>query len=164
MNLNPFLKKRNSIQTAYCLQNIKTGNLLSYYTTVNDPEFESVSTSYTLYEDPYDETWIAKSWWQAAYVAKYPTRWFNASYDTPSHNFKLEELKILDISLTMNSSIVLLSKNIPSYDEWLETSPLLSKTDRAFFRQLHDSSLHDKMSFRYSLSQLEEYLKATKQI
>lgn len=82
----------------YALRHIASQDLLGWYTTANEDAQFCVSTSFTISFG--DIPWLVplKDWAVQARLA--PTKWYNASYETPDHNFKPEELEVVELNIS----------------------------------------------------------------
>lgn len=104
--------------TKYALKH-KSGNLLSYLTSSNDGGDFCESISYSLHISESDPVWLVDEEIYAQYVKFHSTKWYNAGYNTPSHDFKPEDLTVVkyeqEVTITEVEQEVL-----PTYLEYLE--------------------------------------------
>lgn len=80
----------------YGLFHIPTNKLIGYHTDSNaDGEF-CVETQYILskYED---NVWLVDDEVTASWVRTHSTKWYNADFETPSHDFDPNELKVVKV-------------------------------------------------------------------
>ena len=88
--------------TMYALWHIKEKRLLTVTTRKLDGA-ESVDVEHELRTgkaDGYNAIWMTNNPTHADKVRREPERWYNASYNTPKHNFKRQELKVVAIDIT----------------------------------------------------------------
>ncbi len=85
----------------YGLLHLKTKQLLGFYTVSSDGADDCVSVQYILdqYENR-DKLWIVRSRELAEAVRLNSTAWYNASYETPSHAFTADELKVVEVTIS----------------------------------------------------------------
>ena len=86
------------IETKYGLRQKGKKKLLGFYTTSNSEGDFCVAIEYTLCYQT-DNVWLVNSK-KTAEFAKNPTAWYNADYTSPNHNFKPEELEVVEVKLT----------------------------------------------------------------
>ena len=84
----------------YGLIHKETNKILTYSSTNNDGVEFSVSDSYELSTFEYDNIWMVDEK-KIAEKAKKPTKWYNADYESPSHEFNDKELKVVKIKLVI---------------------------------------------------------------
>lgn len=82
------------------LREKKSGKVLGYSVVANDPDGYCGAVSYTL-EAGEDPIWLVDHIEDAEYVRRYSTEWFNAGYESPEHNFKPEDLEVVEVELVV---------------------------------------------------------------
>jgi len=101
----------------YGLRVKKTGKLLGFCSQVNHGEDCCVDVSYYLTETPMEEPWLVMSAVHAEFVARRPTYWFNARYETPHHGFNAEDLEVVEITTT-TTSVPMALDNLTECNWW----------------------------------------------
>jgi len=81
----------------YALRHKKSGNLLVCLFSSNEGRDSCVDYTITLYDDDSGAVWQVDTKEQAEYVRQYSTEWYNADHDTPSHEFKANQLEIVEL-------------------------------------------------------------------
>jgi hypothetical protein len=108
-------EQMTKIKTGYGLMLKKTREILTFYTQSNNEGEDCYSEQYILTTGHYPP-WIVDDILTAAYVKKFSTEWFNAGYETPTHNYKEEELEVVEIEMTMYLKI---QPKIPTPEEFI---------------------------------------------
>jgi hypothetical protein len=105
----------------YALRHKKLKDLLLYEASSNEGSEDCNSISYTLSVDNLSTN--SNSWWvvdtpeQAEYVRLNSTKWYNADYDTPEHNFEPDELEVVEIEYSID--IKPKEVKIPTVEEFI---------------------------------------------
>lgn len=89
-----FLKENRPAPTRFYLREKTSGTILQYETRENGGDC-CVPTEYVL-TDNGEADWHLSSVDEVIYVKYVSTPWYNADYDTPHHNYKPEELEVVD--------------------------------------------------------------------
>jgi hypothetical protein len=100
----------------YGLRLKKTGEILGFTTEPSNDSF-SVGTIHRL-DIHENNMWLVDEPENAEYVRMFSTDWYNASYETPDHAFKSEELEVVKVELTTETDSV--EVKIPSVAEFFE--------------------------------------------
>ena len=86
----------------YRLRHKKTNEYLKVRTESNSEGDFCCEDQHILETDKYNNrVWIAKSPEHAEWVRHNSTRWYNADYETPSHDFKADELEVMSVDITI---------------------------------------------------------------
>lgn len=91
--------------TKFGLLSIRSGKLCGFSTSSNDGNEFCNSVNYILEENRgyWDYgVWLVNSYEQAEYVRNNATEWYNSGYDTPSHNFEANDLRVVEVKLVVN--------------------------------------------------------------
>ena len=84
----------------YGLKEKKTGNLLGFYSKSNPEDGECCDVEYSLESRSYyGKLWLIDDKNHAEWVRNYPTEWYNAEYYSPNHNFKSEDLEVVEVNI-----------------------------------------------------------------
>jgi len=92
-------------EVKYALRHKKKKELVTYYTTSNEGGDFCGDTTCHLSTGS-EKTWYAASPEHAEYVRKYSTRWYNAGYETPNHDFEPGELEVVKVTITVDEEPV----------------------------------------------------------
>lgn len=81
---------------------------ITYSTSSNDGGYACVSDSYNLSSDNYEGSgepvWYAETKEQAAKVLQDSTAWYNAGYETPSHDLDLKDYEVVQVMMTISKA------------------------------------------------------------
>lgn len=105
------------IKIGYGLRHIKSGKVLGYCLQSNSGGEFCCSEQHILSDSEYDRMWIVEDKLTAGYVRMFSTPWYNAGYETPTNNFKSEELEVVEIK-TIVSDVQ--QPRIPTFEEYME--------------------------------------------
>lgn len=105
----------------YCLRHKISGELIGYFTSSNADGSFCVDVQYILTEGAENnKLWSVKDKYQAEYVRKFSTEWYNAGYDSPTHYFKPDDLEVVEVEIIQKVTPVKVS--IPTLKEYLEVA------------------------------------------
>ena len=90
-----------SKKVQYGLRVKKTSELCTFYTTSNAGADFCNDTAYHLSTDDEEQLWLVDTYINAEYVRHNSTEWYNAGHDTPNHDYKLEELEVVEVIMTI---------------------------------------------------------------
>lgn len=137
----------------YALKHKKTNTLLGYYSTSNEGGDFCGDTSYTLCTSG-DRTWYADNPIQAEYVRNNSTKWYNAGYETPSHNFKANELAVVKVEITTDMEEIKIK--LPSFEEIAKwKGEKYGENDYKFL--MYQKKEHPEIQF--DLCDIQEYMR-----
>jgi len=83
----------------YALRHIKSGKLLGFIATSNSDGAFCVDVAFTLDLD--EQLWTVDSRDVAEKVRKESEKWYNAHWESPQHNFKANELEVVELNITI---------------------------------------------------------------
>lgn len=134
-------------KTYYGLVNKKNNKTLGYYSkSNNDSDF--ANDVEIILSDNEDNRWMVESSHLAEWVRNNPTAWYNASHNTPNHNFEANDLFVIRIEVEEVISKIKVS--LPSKIEvWKERA----KIDKGYLLFLNDPD-----SYSIDWWQVKEYL------
>lgn len=92
-----------------------TKTLVQVEVESNCDEFSN-GTQYNLISKLGQTTWLVNTQIHAEFVRNQSTRWYNSSYDTPTHNFKPEELEVVEVEIIINMNVV--QSRLPTPEEY----------------------------------------------
>ena len=98
--------------------------------------------------------WLVDSVEHAEFVRNFPTEWFNAGYETPSHDFESDDLEVVSVEIVVNTQKVDVS--IPTVYEFYERR--YSTKDKKHWEHLKGLIEEGKVE-SYSYWDLIDYLK-----
>jgi len=104
--------------TKYGLWHIKKKKLLNYMTDSNRDGDFCCDTQFILTEYENDLPWLVDTAYNAEYVRNFSTEWYNADFETPTHHFDPEELKV--VKVTISTDVEDEEITVPSMEEYLE--------------------------------------------
>lgn len=83
-----------------------TEDLLTYSTSANEGDF-CVSIQHTIGNSKYDNVWLVDSPTTAKKAATTNTPWYNADYESPSHESWIEdaELEVVEVTLVQTVKV-----------------------------------------------------------
>ena len=136
----------------YGLRHIKSGKTLSFSTVSNAGSGFCGETS-TYLSVGGDRDWVVESLANAEYVRNYSTEWYNAGYDTPSHEFDSEELEVVEITISVQA---VAGAKVPTIEEYLKVR---YKEDNPGHYEYCMSLLHGHDKLSYSLYELNELIR-----
>jgi len=72
---------------------------VTYYTSSNEGGYACVGETYSLATTHYDsdQIWATDSYEQAVHVLNNSTAWYNAGYNSPTHNLEIELYEIVKV-------------------------------------------------------------------
>lgn len=82
----------------YGLRMKQSGKILGFTVSSNEGGEFCGENTYEL-DELEDNMWLVDSEYQAAYVARYSTPWYNAGYETPKNPYKVEDLQVVKIEM-----------------------------------------------------------------
>lgn len=112
----------------YALKLKKKGILLGYYTTPNHGD--ACDNQYILSETN-SNIWYVDTKEHAEYVRNHSTEWYNAVYDTPTHDYKANELAIVKMEIITNMEEI--EVKLPTYEEMAKFKSKGNKDDYGFY-------------------------------
>jgi hypothetical protein len=83
----------------YGLKNLKTGELLGFYSMPNPEDGECINIEFILDSSYCGRIWLLENKSQAEFVRENSTEWYNADYKTPSHSYKAKDLEVVEVKL-----------------------------------------------------------------
>lgn len=83
----------------YGIREKSSGSLYGVDTSANNGDF-CESVEYSLSSSS-DNIWLMDSYNEVEKVIKNPSKWYNASYYSPSHELKTKEVEIVKIELNI---------------------------------------------------------------
>lgn len=152
------MKKITKTQTKYGLYHKKENRLLTYDIEYHGRDF-STSTIVTLNIDESNVSiWLVDDEIKAEYARHFSTPWYNSSIDTPSHDFKPEELITVKVEITQKIKPV--DVKIPTVEEFIKEK-YDNPRDRFHYNDLLERIKKDP-SIQYSYYDLYFLLEARK--
>ena len=104
----------------YGLRHKKTGNIIGFDVSSNGDDADFCGDlEYSLCEYEKEKIWMVDTPEHATWVAENSTKWYNAGYNTPNHNFKSGELEVIEIEII--ESVKPLEVKLPTGKEIIET-------------------------------------------
>lgn len=132
---------------------MKTSNqkILGFSTSSNENGDFCSDTKYIL-NDCAQPSWVVSTPEHAEYVRTHSTKWYNSSYDTPTHSYKADELSVIKIETKIE--VMEIPVKIPTLVEWLTHK---AKKDNGYTVYLNNPT----MVSEYTLYDLQDYLRET---
>jgi len=107
------------------------------------------------------ELWFVDTAENAEWVRQNSTEWYNAGHDTPTHDFKPNELEVVEINVTIKAEPV--DIKIPTTYEFFEARYAKENPGHwEYLKKLMIEAKSDKRPFTYSLYDLRETLALAK--
>jgi len=99
----------------YALREKASRKLLGYTLSSNAEGDFCVENQYCLYAGD-EKVWQVDEAWQAEYVRQNSTEWYNAGYETPTHDYEPEELEVVEVTTVVDEKLV--EVKIPTNEEY----------------------------------------------
>lgn len=138
----------------YGLRSKKTKKILGYREESNDGcDFcQSIST---YLDEVNDRMWLVDLPENAEFVRQCSTSWYNAGYDTPSHEYDAEELEVVEVKIV--TEIKPKTVKIPTIEEYLAIK--YKKSDPEHYEFCMKELKENPKEFFYDLYDLMELKK-----
>jgi len=141
--------------TKYALRHIKEDKLLTFYVSSNgDADF--CGDTQTSLGTSDEQTWYAKTDVEAEYVRQHSTQWYNAGYETPSHEYKPEELEVVCVEMRIEHHEV--KVKIPTYPEYIKENYEDNKPHRDYCLSEYEKHGEANNTF-YSIYDLQQLIR-----
>jgi len=141
-------------ETVYCLRLVKTRQILTLE-TLRD-------SCYALSVDETNPVWTQNLKESAEWVRRNPTRHFESLYDTPAHNYKPEELEVIEReTVTKDKPITV---KLPSFEEFVRWRYLTEGS--LLYDKRHGELMFERIAenkYNYNQYQLSCWAKEHKQ-
>jgi len=106
------------IMNKFGLYHKRENIILNYRTSPNRNADFCGTTQYLLCKSGGIDLWLVDDAYNAAYVRKYSTPWYNACYETPTSYFEAEELEVVAVEVKINTTPI--DIKVPTMSEYLE--------------------------------------------
>ena len=116
-------------ETKFALRHEESGKLLGVSTHVNAGDF-CTDVCHTLRHSN-EKTWHANSPEHAEWVRNNQTPWYNANYETPSHEYAAEELSV--VKLEVETIETRLDITLPTFEEFARWAARGRENDYKFY-------------------------------
>ena len=111
--------KMQEIKNKYGLMHKPTRRALGFSTSSNAGGDFCVETQHIL-ELSSDKMWVVDNPKHAEWVRLNPTQWYNADYDTPTHDFDSDDLQVVRINVEIKVDVEPTEVAIPTPYEFFE--------------------------------------------
>jgi hypothetical protein len=138
----------------YGLRIKETGEILKAVAALNEDCDFCVDISYTIRPGMGIE-WMVDAPTDAEYVRNNSTEWYNASYNTPDHGFKPDDLEVIRIELNIDPIDI----KIPTMEEYLKIK--YEEEEPKHYKYMM-SELEKGEKLKYSVYELREIIREKK--
>lgn len=112
------MKKITKTQTKYGLFHKKENRLVTYDVEHHGRDFSTGSIVKLNIDESNNNIWLVDHEIKAEYTRHFSTSWYNSSIDTPSHDFKPEEL--ITVKVETIQKIEPIDVKIPTVEEFIK--------------------------------------------
>lgn len=149
------MKKITKTETKYGLYHKKENRLLTYDVERHGRDFSTGAIVVLNTDESNVSIWLVDHEIKAEYARHFSTPWYNSTIDTPSHNFKPEEL--ITVKVETIQIIESVDVKIPTVEEFIK-----EKYDNPRDKYHYTDLLERIGSFQYSFYDLYFLLEARK--
>lgn len=143
-------------KTTYALRHKESGGLLTLHITSNSGGDCCGDVTYELWTGG-NAIWRVDDAIHAEYVRNFSTEWYNADYDSPKHDYRPEELEVVEIKEEITPIEV---GSLPTFEEYMkERHGKEEQGQVAFIMQRYRECPEDFGSAPYSIYDLKELLR-----
>jgi len=134
-----------STEIKYALRYKKKNKLLGYYISSNADGDFCCDSQYILSYIEMDNIWFVDSPEKAEWVRHNSTLWYNADYNTPTHEYEAKELEVVKVKIT--TDIETLKVKIPTFKEMAKWKCKGNKNDYEY--HMLQKKEHPELNYTY---------------
>lgn len=135
----------------YGLYHKESKRIVGYHTSDNSGGYACVDASYILDHNESNE-WLVKK-----FVRNNSTEWYNADYNTPTHNYNLDEIEVIKVE----KEVTITTENVELPDSKTLFTDRYSKTEPKHLEYLLNE-INKGENIKYDIYHLNDYLRKNK--
>jgi hypothetical protein len=145
----------------YRLRHIESGKFITVEESSNDGADFCYDVQYILSKYQDYPIYVADSAEHAEWVRNNNTPWFNATYDSPTNDFKAKELEVVAVKMIVDSEEEVMSVQLPTKLEIYQTKLLRDKGYKriieSYLEECKRKNIDTSNDFVYSCGELYDY-------